>query len=554
MTDNVFVSYTNIELSDVLDKMGDAICVTDAHMNIHSANRAFAKMYGVKVEDVLGKNAFDIYPNFKKSVFYEVAQNTMGKGIPTTRVGYSANTQKWLVTRGFKYDENNYVLAVHEMSRDEERVGYMNKKDTLTSLGNRFAFEQDIKDLIRLEQNFGLLLIDLNRFHIVNETLGFHVGDMFLMEIASKMKQTIFAGNRLYRIGGDQFLLLNLQSELIFKEEIKNVLENFNSPIKYSDKEYLLQTTSGYLFYNNFKEEIDSLSLLKNLELTLVEAKKRKIDLLEFDPSMDSRKNKLEMEKDLRKAIAENQLELFYQPQCDLITGKVCGAEALIRWQHPEKGFMSPADFLPLAEELNLMKDLDKWVFKRSLADNNDLVSNNISLSLSVNLSADSVSSHDMLEFFETSLKQNGMRHDMLTFEITETSVMNDVEKSKEVIASITKKGAKIAIDDFGTGYSSMEYLIKYPSDYLKIDREFIKEISNSKTHKIMVANIIKMGHSLGMTIVAEGVETQEEMDILKKMDCDIVQGYFYAKPMNFQKFKEFIATKGISSLKSAIV
>jgi len=554
MDSKIFDSLNKISLQDILNTMGDAVCVADNNMTIHTANQAFANLYGSTVKDVLGKTAFEVYPDFKKSLFYEVVQNSIKTGKASTRVGYSANTKKWLVGRSFKYDENNFILSIHDLIKEEEKTGYMNKVDSLTSLGNRFAFEEDVKNVIRVEQNFGILLIDINRFHIINETLGFHVGDMFLMEVGSKLRHNVATGNGLYRVGPDQFLILSLQSKILFEKQIIEILKIFSSPLKYAEKEYILNSTASYIYQNNFAEEIEFITLLKYAEIALLEAKRKKVDLLEFSSVMDVHRDKLELEKDLRAALAENQFELFYQPQCDLLTNKVCGAEALIRWQHPEKGFMSPAEFLPLAQELNLMKEIDKWVFIKSMTDFNLFVTHDIGIPLSVNLSADSLSSSEMIEFFEEKLKPQGVQHDMVTFEITETSLMSDVEKSKEVIAFIAKKGSKIAIDDFGTGYSSMEYLIKYPSDYLKIDREFIKEISTSKNHKIMVANIIRMGHSLGMSIVAEGVETLEEMNLLKQMDCDIVQGYYYARPMNFKNFKDFVALKGISSLKSKIV
>jgi diguanylate cyclase (GGDEF)-like protein len=535
----LFNSLKGISFPSVVETMGDAICIMDKNMDIHTANNKFAEMYGVALDEIIGKNAFEIYPDFQKSVFFDIFKKTLETGKKYAKVGYSLNTKRWIVCRTFNH-EGSCLANIHELTKEEEN-GYMNKVDSLTSLGNRFAFEQDVESILTVGQNFGMILIDINRFHNINETLGFDVGNMLLMEVSSALHQTVTSGNRLYKIGGDQFLILSTQNREEFKVELKKIHTILEKTFNIQNKQINISTTTGYLYKDDNTIDNNSSTILKNLEAALFRAKKSKVNSLEYTPGMARKISSLEIEQDLRNAIVQDQFQLFYQPQYSFLTKKVTGAEALIRWNHPTKGFISPVDFLPLAEELNLMREIDKWVITRTLKDLNTLASHNLNTKLAINLSSDSISSLSTIEFINSSLKDAGMAHDMLAFEITESSLMHDVDISKQVIANLNVNGAQIAIDDFGTGYSSMEYLIKYPSDFLKIDREFIKDMTSSKTHRIMVANIIKMGHSLGMKIIAEGIESQHEQNLLEEMGCDIIQGYFYAKPMGFEAFEFFL-------------
>lgn len=544
---NEFKSTKKIKFLDVIEKIGDAIAIYDNEMNIAYINKGFADIYEVTPEEMIGKNLKEFQKEFK-TICFDMVERTALTGEKTTKVLFSEKNNIWINQRCVPYVNNQFILIVNSLNQEEQNIyiNYLNTINCLTSTGNRFVFEHDIKQALIDNVNFGVMLIDINRFHIINEDLGFNSGDLVLIKVAKELEQQAGKNIKIYRLGLDKFLILGIQSKKVFQKSIKKMLSIFENSFNVEGKQITLRTTSSYL-HKNKKIEVINLNpslLLKSLEIALLKAKKIKNSCLEYSEELGQTKNSFELEKDLRRALIKNEFQIYYQPQCDLISGKVCGAEALIRWQHPEKGLVSPVDFLPIAEEVNLMKEIDRWVFKKSIADFKILKSMNIDLALSVNLSSDSLSSDNTVDYFDEIFNKDNINHNMMTFEITETSIMNDVEKSKENISKLSKKGSKIAIDDFGTGYCSMEYLIKYPSDYLKIDREFVKEIASSKIHKVMVANIIQMGHTLNMKIVAEGVETETEMSILKEMKCDVVQGYFYAKPMSFEMFQNFIKEK----------
>lgn len=536
-------SLDGVTLLSIIEKIDDAIALCNSQKNILFSNSKFAQIHEVNVDDLMGKNIFVLKPELRITTLHEVIMKCISTQQLQIQINFCAVDKIWKIIKCLPIENSQYIIVISALGKEQSNNYFkdINTLDILTSLGNRFAFEQDFKKLISLDVKFSAALIDINRFRIINEVLGFEIGDMVLVEISARLKEKISFKNKIYRLGTDQFLILNIEGVDNFENMLKETLNTFNPPIIYNQKEISLNATCGYIINHIQDIETTPFALLKKLEITLLNAKKLKTNLLEYSSALDNIKNYFEMEKDLRKALLEDEFEIYYQPQCDMMTGKIYGAEALLRWNHPIKGMMNPMDFLPLAEELNLMKEIDQWVFKKVTNQYKTLSNINSNLAISINLSADSMSSSQIVEIFEKYLLENDAKRMKMTFEITETSVMTDVEKSKEVISNLINRGSKIAIDDFGTGYCSMEYLIKYPSDYLKIDREFIKEIASSKAHKIMVLNMIQMGHNLGMKIVAEGVETQVELDLLKEMKCDVIQGYFYGKPMSFARFKEFL-------------
>lgn len=549
--DILFKSIDNKSLDDILDNIGDAIAIGDRDFVFKAVNRQFSLFYGIKDPSVLlGKSAFAVYPDFHKSVFYEACLITINKGTPTTRIGFSNNLKTWIVIRCYKYDDDNYVMIVHKLNEEINKVGYVSHYDSLTSLPNRHMFEQDIDMLKNYHQNAGALLIDLQQFGKLNEKMGISIGDMCLMEVAARIKKYIPSSDRLYRTGGDQFLVLSSA----FKEETtalyNQIKEAFEQPFALSGKEYLLNICVGFTHLNG--AEINA-TILNKAELALAYAKKQKINYAEYRPEMENKNHNVFLSKEIKDGLKNNEFELFLQPQADIIDDKICGAEILVRWKKPE-GYKAPFTFLPFAEETGLIAEIDKYIVAHAMQMIGSFNQQDIHIPISINLSAQSISSRDIIAHFEQNMKKYGVSPEQVCIEITETSLMTDINTSKEVIGELRNLGIKIAIDDFGTGYSSMEYLVRYPSDYLKIDREFIKDMIKSDNHKTMVGNLIKLGHGLGIGIVAEGVENQEEWNILKDYNCDMVQGFFYAKPMPLADFMKEIEKRGVSNMKSNLI
>jgi diguanylate cyclase (GGDEF)-like protein len=547
----LFKSIDNKNLDDILDRIGDAICISDKDFVFKGANRQFANFYGLKSpEEIIGKSAFKFYPEFKKSVFYEACSMTVNKGTPTTRIGFSNNLKTWIVIRCYKYDDDNYVMIVHKLNEEINKIGYVSHYDSLTSLPNRHMFEQDIAILKNYHQNTGALLIDLQQFGKLNEKMGISIGDMCLMEVAARIKKHIASSDRLYRTGGDQFLVLSSAFKDDTTESYNKIKEAFEEPFALSGKEYLLNICVGFAHFNG--TDIDA-KILNKAEIALAYAKKQKINYAEYRLEMEDKNHNIFLSKEIKDGLKNNEFELFLQPQADIIDNRICGAEILVRWKKPE-GYKPPFSFLPFAEETGLIVEIDKYIVSHAMQMIGSFNQQDINLPISINLSAQSISSREIVEHFVSCMKKYGVAPEQVCIEITETSLMTDINTSKEVIGELRNLGIKIAIDDFGTGYSSMEYLVRYPSDYLKIDREFIKDMIKSDNHKTMVGNLIKLGHGLGISIVAEGVENQEEWDILKNYNCDMVQGFFYAKPMPLADFMKEIEKRGISDMKSSLI
>jgi diguanylate cyclase (GGDEF)-like protein len=544
-------------LASILNSIQEAVCVADKNMNFKAANNLFAAFYGITPNQLLNKNAFDMYPGFAKSVFYEACKKTIDTGETSLRIGYSNNLQKWIVVRAYMIDPDSCCVVVHELLGGMSKVGYVNNYDGLTSLPNRFSFENEISQIIDHVQSFSISLLDISRFHTVNETLGYNFGDKCLMKIAARIKENASINSKLYRFSGDQFLLLSTDTHHNSLKELEDINCAFTTSFQIDEKDIFFSINIGHSYIQNgFLEEQKERNTnpLKTVEIALSHAKKQKIAYVQYEDGMNnSSKEDLFLTKEIRDAIKNREFFLHYQPLCDSVSNQVYGAECLIRWNHPTRGFLSPIAFLPFAEETGLIGEIDRFVMQEVILSLADLKKSNKIISLSFNLSSYSICDLKTIEYFKELQSKYNFDPTLLTVEITETSLMSNIESSKQVIQFLKDLGVKVAIDDFGTGYSSMEYLVRYPTDYIKIDREFVKNMLSSDTHSIMVGNIIKLGHSLGISIVAEGVEKQDELDMLKLYECDVIQGYFYSKPLKFTDFENFLEQKGIARTYSLI-
>lgn len=536
--DNLFFTKEGSTLSDILHNIGDALCILDKEMNLLGANKRFTELYEVNTtifSDDKTINIFDVYPEFKSSVFFEAFQYTIETGESTTRVGYSNKLKKWISSRTTKYQNNKFISISHTLDTGFNQAGYVTNYDGLTSLRNRYGFEHDMNQLISAGIPFGLTVLDIKRFRFLNESFGLEFADMCLMEAAARIKGTTVSTNQVYRIGVDQFALIVPSDKETCMEEIKKVTSEFKKPFKIKGGEYILDVTVGFYYGKRVGETTGS--MIKNVEAALEYAKRTKKSYCEFDINQIQSEGKMMLANDLKASIKSGNLKLYYQGQVDSVTGKVCGAEALIRWQHPERGLVSPANFLLIAEEHDLMKEIDRFVILTSFKDAAEFAKKGIHLPISINLSNQMICDEKSISYIEMLLKHLKVNPNMITIEITEGSLMSDVEVSKTVISHLKNIGFKIALDDFGTGYSSISYMVKYPTDYLKIDRSFITNIHQNKNLQTLVTNITKMAHSLGISVVAEGVETREESQMVKQIDCDVIQGYLFAKPESKEEF-----------------
>lgn len=547
---SLFDSQDYASLDQVIDKMGDAFCVCDSNLIFTAANFKFAANYGFESPDqILGKSAFEVYPDFEKSVFYEACLIVVNTGQSQSRVGYSNNIKDWLVMRFVKIGENRFASQIYPLSSTAGMSGCVSNIDQLTSLPNRVAFEQEASALSQYHQYQSVALFNISHFKHFNETLGFEAGDKCLMEIAARLKRILGSSDRVYRLGNDHFIILGTSGLPALKEVVNKALDVLSEPMEFSGLACVLHFNVG-LADKEPGQSVDE--LLKHAEHALTRAKSKKSRLEEHVPGqINTLYDHLKI-KSLHDAFRRQEMMLFLQPQIDGLDQRIVGVEGLVRWNHPEKGLLAPSAFLPLLEEAGMSTQLDEAVLDLAFDLLVEWKAKNISLQISINLSAQSIVDPNLLIRVRERLLSTKVKPAALCVEIG--ALIEDVKASQEVIEGLKKLGVEVAIDDFGTGYCSMAYLLRYPSHFLKIDRSFIQNFHLEENKQTMVKNMIALAHGLGIGVVAEGVEIKPEFELLQSMGCDITQGYYHAKPMSKTDLYEWMKNRPMGSLASNII
>lgn len=417
--------------------------------------------------------------------------------------------------------------------------------DPLTGLNNRASFKHDMSMFLEKANRFhykaALLLIDLDRFKNINDSLGHHAGDIILKKVSERLKQSLTARDRIYRLGGDEFvIILPNASKRRSKLTSEKILKTFVEPFIVEGHEIMMTPSIGIsLFPDNGKNDQ---TLLKHADAAMYLAKGNGRNHFQFFSAAlnDTLSRKMNIENGLRKAIENNQLQLYYQPKVELQTGNVIGMEALLRWNHPELGFVSPMEFIPIAEETGQIVSIGEWVLKTACQQNKTWQESGFpSLCVSVNVSVRQFRDQDFIKMVSYWLQQTGLHPQFLEIEITE-SVMHERTESTKVLSDLKKLGVNIAIDDFGTGYSSLYILKELPIDTLKIDKAFISNISDH-ANRSMLKTIIEMGNNFNLKVVAEGVEHEHQVSALTEYKCDYGQGYLFSKPLPATDFDKWI-------------
>lgn len=408
--------------------------------------------------------------------------------------------------------------------------------DGLTELPNRNSCVNYLND--RLSncdevETMALLFLDLDQFKRINDTKGHSTGDIILKNVAFRLKGAIEENDFVARLGGDEFLiLLENKTKKEVSEVAKSIIEQFSVPIVVKQDEFFVTPSIGISMYPT--DGKDQESLIKNADAAMYIAKDHGKNNYQFYSSSIAEKGarKMELEMALRKAISNKELELYYQPQIDIITGSIYGVEALLRWKHPVYGYLSPDEFIPIAEESNLMLSIGEWVITQAFMQKKQWEANGKKdIKLAINISARQFQYIDFFPFLQKEVQRLQINTTKIELEITE-SIMQNIEKSKIELDNIKKLGFQISIDDFGKGYSSLSYLKSLPIDTIKIDKSFIDDIHHPKHRGSLAKVIIDMGHNMNFTVIAEGVETKEQVEFLQNHACEIVQGYYYSKPL----------------------
>ena len=442
-------------------------------------------------------------------------------------------------------DQHNnlwFLCTAHNIARRkeaEEKIWALAYTDHLTGLPNRLLFLDRCAQAIALaERNktqLALLFFDLDHFKDINDTLGHYAGDLLLKEVSNHLSKILRISNTLARLGGDEFALLC--TSIRHPEDAGivagRIIEQLQIPFEIEGKTVFTSASVGIVIYPD--DGSDSSTLLKNADLAMYAAKEQGRKTFNFfsDQLNLKAQERATIEEGLRLAMQSDQLLLHYQPQIELGSGRIFGVEALCRWLHPTLGFIAPDKFIPVAEQTGMIRDLGDWVLKTACRQCAEWHLKGFPLSMAVNVSISQLRFPDFPDKVTMALAEAGLAPEYLELEITESLLMNCAEESMEMLKRLKTIGVKIAIDDFGTGYSSLSYLNKFSLDRIKIDQSFIREITFRDDAASIVRAIVAIGHSLGLRVIAEGIETEEEQELLLKLACDEAQGYHYSKPVS---------------------
>jgi diguanylate cyclase (GGDEF)-like protein len=425
----------------------------------------------------------------------------------------------------------------------EEKVAYLAQFDALTGLPNRNLFQDRLVQAMALakrnEWPMAVLFIDLDRFKLVNDTLGHTAGDQLLKQAAERLRTCIRSSDTVGRLGGDEFAAI--LSELSIPSDAglvaQKIIDLLRQPFDLDGKETYVSASIGITLYPADSDSAEA--LIMSADAAMYRAKEQgRNNYQYFTRDMNQRAlARVQMEAALRRALERQEFRLAFQPKAHLTTGRICGFEALLRWQHPEKGVVPPAEFIPVLEDTGLIVPVGEWVLRSACAQIRAWQKSGLKVPpVSVNLSARQFEQQNLSEAVHRALSETGVSAELIEFEITESLLMNDPEGAARTLASLKESGVKLSMDDFGTGYSSLGYLKRFPIDTLKIDRSFVHDISNDASGETLTRAIIHLAQNLKLKVIAEGVETEDQLAFLKANGCDEMQGYFFARPTDAEE------------------
>jgi diguanylate cyclase (GGDEF)-like protein/PAS domain S-box-containing protein len=418
----------------------------------------------------------------------------------------------------------------------EELLEYQALHDSLTGLPNRTVLRDRLNQAIKLASRNGtsvaLLLMDLDRFKEINDTFGHHAGDILLQQLKPRLEETLRASDTVARLGGDEFAIVLPDTGPDGAISIaQKILAAIEEPVTLEDCAVNVGASIGIALYPQHGKEVSA--LLRRADVAMYHAKQSGLGHTVYDPQKDRyTASRLSLIGDLRRAVQNNEFVLHYQPKVHLGTGNVVGVEALVRWQHPQHGFMSPNDFIPMAEHRGLIQPISLWVLGAALQQVRKWKEMGIEISVAVNLSTKNLQDPNLVLTITRLLRKWGVRPTSLVIEITESAVMADPDRAIATLTTLRDMGVRISIDDFGTGYSSLAYLKKMPVHQVKIDKSFVRDIAENREDSAIARSVVDLGHNLGMQVVAEGVESQAGYDLLAGMGCDAAQGFHISKPI----------------------
>jgi len=544
----------------ILDCAEYAIIYTDASGIIRVMNPAAERMFGYRADELIGHQTPLIFHTAEDIAGWTLAHKSGGFAALAAEAGTRLAESHELIMRrndGSSFPANisvsvvrngvqqlrGYLGIVADITQRhdaEYRIRHLAHYDSLTSLPNRTLLNEHLLEVIQgartRQRGVAVLFTDLDRFKYVNDTLGHQAGDELLLAVALRLRACVRDGDLVARTGGDEFVVVldNLDEGSVPEDLAERILASLARPFELCGRHLTVTLSIGIALYPN--DGLDGAALIKNADAAMYLAKERGRNNFQFfDHGLSERySERLELENHLRHALDENQLMLFYQPQVDTLSGELIGMEALIRWRHPDGTMVPPDKFIPIAEESGLIVQIGAWVLHEACRQNHAWQQEGICrVPMGVNLSARQFDDAGLLATIQSALLESGLPAAYLDLELTESLVMRNPEHTRSLLAECKKLGLQLSVDDFGTGYSSLSNLKRFPIDRLKIDRSFISDIVTEADDAAIAQTIVAMAHTLRLEVIAEGVETEAQLSLLRRWRCDAYQGYLCSRPLS---------------------
>ncbi len=546
--------------AQVFNNTREGILVTDAEGVVIFVNRGFSQITGYTEKDLIGgdtsflRNDFNA-PDYFAQMWLDIRENGAWQdeiwGVRKDGLSYAQRLKVYHVTDS-RGRMSNYIFSIVDITEEkhvQERMQHLAYHDPLTDLPNRVHFNEKLADAVSRAGQDGrrvaIMVVNIDRFKNINKTFGQIAGNNFLRSVADRFKEIFSHPDIVCHFGGDEFVVMSesFQVENQIRIVAETALVYLNKPYRLHDFEIHATARIGISVYPEHGKTAEM--LLRNAEAALNEVVKGSGPRLAFySRGLNTRAiERMKIENGLREVVARNELFLHYQPQVDMISGAVVGAEALIRWNSPRRGLIPPGEFIPIAEDTGMIIPIGDWVLRSAstqFAQWQDLPALR-DARIAVNISALQFSRSGLVHSIESIIRETGIRPDRLELELTETAVMLNIDESILVLKELKNLGISIAVDDFGTGYSSLSYLRKFPIDRLKIDRSFIMDIGKDPANNSIIDAIISLARGMSLEVVAEGVETEWQADFLRDRGCSIAQGYWYSPAISAESFRDYV-------------
>lgn len=551
-------------LHAVVESVREVICHVDTNGKFTFLNSAWTKILGFDVEFSLGKQFDDFVFEEDKAHVRDVLRKLVGKAAENIRSEARFSKRDagpvWMeIDMVLNQDEQGSVIGIvgtlddiSERKTNEERLVYMATHDSLTGLPNRNMFEDHLGQAImqskRMQRLAAVIFLDLDQFKEVNDSLGHDQGDTLLCIVATKLQKAIRAMDTVARLGGDEFAIVLPELSENFADAFmvaRKVMQLFEQPVTLKNQELYVGCSIGIAVFPKDGETI--WQLVKNADTAMYHSKESgRNQICFYSPEMNAELlERLTLANDLRRALVRNELRVCYQPKFGGVSRRILGFEALLRWEHPTRGMISPSRIIPLAEASGLILAIGEWVLRTACEQHVRWRQLGFdSLSMAVNLSARQLWQENLADNIAVILAETGMNPALLELEITESSAMRNPDESIGILRQLHAMGITLSIDDFGTGYSSMSYLRRFPINTLKVDQSFVRDIAVDSGTAAITKSIIILGHAMNMQVIAEGVETEDQCKLLQEWQCDAMQGYLFSKALNSSAALDLLQTQ----------